>query len=313
MQGRIIILFGNSNLQLVQKVCSYLDVTPGQAIVKRFSDGEVRVEIQENLRGMDVYVIQSTCPPVNENLVELLVMIDAIKRASARRINAVIPYYGYGRQDEKDKPRVSIAAKVAADLLTVAGANRIITVNLHADQIQGFFNIPVDHLLGTEVLVEDLRNRLKGNEVVVAPDAGGVERARRFAKLLNVELAIVDHRGTEDGGRGSIVGKVEGRSVIILDDMVDTGRTLVRAANGAHAAGAASIDACCVHAILSGNSIENLEASPLRTLTVTDTIPLSEQMQSCRKIRSVSIAPLLAEAIRRVHYEESISSIFARP
>jgi ribose-phosphate pyrophosphokinase len=212
MQGRIIILFGNSNLQLVQKVCSYLDVTPGQAIVKRFSDGEVRVEIQENLRGMDVYVIQSTCPPVNENLVELLVMIDAIKRASARRINAVIPYYGYGRQDEKDKPRVSIAAKVAADLLTVAGANRIITVNLHADQIQGFFNIPVDHLLGTEVLVEDLRNRLKGNEVVVAPDAGGVERARRFAKLLNVELAIVDHRGTEDGGRGSIVGKVEGRS-----------------------------------------------------------------------------------------------------
>jgi ribose-phosphate pyrophosphokinase len=289
-----------------------LGVSPAQALVKRFSDGEVRVEIQENLRGMDVYVIQSTCPPVNENLVELLVIIDAVKRASARRINAVIPYYGYGRQDEKDKPRVPIAAKVVADLLTVAGANRIMSVNLHADQIQGFFNIPVDHLLGTDVFVEDLTGRLKGDEVVVAPDAGGVERARRFAKLLNVELAIVDHRGEEDGGRGSIVGKVDRRSVMILDDMVDTGRTLMRASKGAHAAGAAAVDAFCVHALLSGNSVENLEASALRSLTVTDTIPLSELARASSKIRTVSVAPLLAEAVRQVHYEESISSLFAR-
>ncbi len=312
MQGRITILCGNSSLQLIEKVSSHLRVTPGQALVKRFSDGEVRVEIQENLRGMDVYVIQSTCPPVNENLVELLVMIDAVKRASARRINAVIPYYGYGRQDQKDKPRVSIAAKVVADLLTVAGANRIISVNLHADQIQGFFNIPVDHLLGTEVLVEDLRRKLKGDEVVVAPDAGGVERARGFAKLLNVELAIVDHRGAEDGGRGSIVGKVDGRSVIILDDMVDTGRTLIRALNGAEAAGAASIDAYCVHALLSGDSVEKLEASALRSLTVTDTIPPSERAQTSPKIRVVSVAPLIAEAIRQVYYEESVSSLFRK-
>jgi ribose-phosphate pyrophosphokinase len=312
MQNRIIIIFGNSNAPLAQKVCSTLDVAVCQSVVGRFSDGEVRVEIAENVRGMDVYVLQSTCPPVNENLVECLVMIDALKRASARRINAVIPYYGYGRQDQKDKPRVSVVSKMVADLLTIAGADRIITIELHADQIQGFFNIPVDNLLGTEVLLNDLRENLRGDEIVVAPDAGGVQRARRFAKRLNVDLAIMDHRNAQDEPYSRIVGNVKGRRVIILDDMVDTGRTLARTAIGAEAAGAYCTDAFCVHSVLSGAAVRMLDSSPLRSLTVTDTVPLSPEAEQSSKIRTVSIAGMLAEAIRRVHYEESISSLFKR-
>jgi len=306
----LIIIAGNSNPMLSQGVCSYLGLPLGQALVGRFSDGEVRVEINQNVRGFDVYVIQSLCPPVNENLIELLVIIDALKRASARRINAVIPYYGYGRQDQKDKPRVSIAAKVVADLLTVSGLDRLITIDFHATQIQGFFDLPVDHLYGTEVLLEDARKCLRGEDTVVAPDAGGVERARVFAKRLNVNLAIMDHRGTEGSPSSSIVGDVTGRPVMILDDMVDTGQTLIRAAEAAQAAGACSIDAYCVHAVLSGNALGKIELSPLRSLTVTDTIPPPAQAGQATKLRTVSIAPLLAEVIKRVHNEDSVSSLF---
>lgn len=306
----LIIVSGNSTPVLSQSVCSYLGLPLAQALVGRFSDGEVRVEISQNVRGLDAYVIQSLCPPVNENLIEVLVIIDALKRASARRINAVIPYYGYGRQDQKDKPRVSITAKVVADLLTVAGLDRLITIDLHANQIQGYFNVPVDHLYGIEVLLEHARNSLRGTETVVAPDAGGVERARIFAKKLNVDLAIMDHRGTECSISSGIVGDVTGRPVMILDDMVDTGQTLIRAAEAAQAAGASSIDAYCVHAVLSGNAIAKINRSPLRSLTVTDTIPHCEEVARSDKLRVVSIAPLLAEVIKRVHNEDSVSALF---
>lgn len=306
----LIIISGNSNPTLSQSVCSFLGLTLGQALVGRFSDGEVRVEINQNVRGLDVYAIQSLCPPVNENLIELLVLIDALKRASARRINVVIPYYGYGRQDQKDKPRVSISAKVVADLLTVAGLNRLVTIDLHANQIQGFFNVPVDHLYGTEVLLEDAKKNLSGDDAVVAPDAGGVERARVFAERLHVDLAIMDHRGTEGSPSSCIVGDVEDRPVMILDDMVDTGQTLVRTAEAAQAAGASSIDAYCVHAVLSGGALQRIERSPIRSLTVTDTIPHSAEAAHTKKLRTVTIAPLLAEVIKRIHNEDSVSSLF---
>jgi len=306
------IITGTSNPALAEKVCSHLGLALGQVLVGRFSDGEVRVEIGQNVRGFDVYVIQSLCPPVNENLIELLVMVDALKRASARQINAVIPYYGYGRQDQKDKPRVPIAAKVVADLLTAAGLDRLITMDLHADQIQGFFKIPVDHLYGTGVLVEQARKRLRGGDIVVAPDAGGVERARVFASKLNVDLAMMDHRdtATSPSSHIHIVGDVMGRPVIILDDMVDTGKTLIRTSEAARAAGASTIDGYCVHAVLSGGALSRLESSPLRSLTVTDTIPHSREAARSQKLRIVSVAPLLGEAIRRVHNEDSVSSLF---
>jgi len=312
MRGRIVLIAGNSNRPLALQVCSHLGIESCEALVGRFSDGEVRVEIGENVRGKDAYVLQSTCPPVNENLMELLVVMDALKRASARRVNCVVPYYGYGRQDQKDKPRVALTAKMVADLLVVAGASRVITVDLHADQIQGFFNIPVDHLYGTEVLLSDLKVRLQGNEVIVAPDAGGVERARTFAERLGAYLAILDYRRAEAGPYAQIVGDVRGRRVVILDDMVDTGQTLIRAAEGAVAAGAASVEACAVHALLSGDAVERIESSSLESLTVTDTVPRDEKAARCEKIRTVSVASMLAEVIRRVHYEESVSSLFTR-
>lgn len=275
----------------------------------RFSDGEVRVEIFENVRGMNAFALQSTTPPVNENLMELLILIDALKRASARSINAVIPYYGYGRQDLKEKPRVPISARMVADLVTVAGASRLMSIDLHADQIQGFFNIPVDHLSGGEIFLADLKKELRGDEVILAPDAAGVARARAFAGRLNVGLAIMDFRGAEYLSSAQIVGKVEGRRVIVVDDLVDTGRTLKRAAESAVALGAAVVDACCVHPILSGSAVHAIESSPLRTLMVSDTVSLPEPACRCSKIRVVSVAPLLAEAIRRVDSEESVSSL----
>jgi len=280
--------------------------------VGRFSDGEVRVDIPENVRGKDVFILQSTCPPVNENLVELLVMMDALKRASAARINAVIPYYGYGRQDEKDKPRVSITAKLIANLLMEAGADRIIAVDLHSDQIEGFFSIPVDHIHGTQVLADDLRKRLGGGEIILAPDSGGVGRARRFAELLGAGLAMVDQRTEENEPFARIVGQVGGKRVIIVDDMVDTGRILLRAVYGAVAAGAASVEACCVHAVLSGDAVDKLEASPMDLFTVTDTIPLTTRSERSGKLRTVSMAPVLAEAVRRVHDGVSVSAMFVR-
>ncbi|MEN6441282.1 MAG: ribose-phosphate pyrophosphokinase [Syntrophobacter sp.] len=310
MWSRLTLFTGNSNPQLSERVCSQLGIRTGKALVTRFSDGEIRVEILENVRGKDTYVLQSTCPPVNENIMELLVLIDALKRASARRINVVIPYYGYGRQDQKDKPRVALAAKMVADLLSVAGADRIITIDLHADQIQGFFNIPVDHLFGTAVFINELKQECRGDEIIIAPDSGGVERARLFASRLHLDLALLDYR-EENGSFPKIVGKVVGRRAIVLDDMVDTGATLVRAAEATKAAGAAIVDACCIHPLLSGDALRNIIASPIRTLMVTDTIPLTEQAENCGKIKSVSIAPILAEVIKRVHFEEPISSIFA--
>jgi ribose-phosphate pyrophosphokinase len=312
MEDQLLIFSGNSNPQFVRAVCDYCRVVPGQMLIGRFSDGEVRVEIEDSVRGMDVFVLQSTCPPVNENLMELLVMIDALKRASARRISAVTPYYGYGRQDEKEKPRVPITAKMVADLLKVAGADRVLAVDLHADQIEGFFEIPVDHIPGTEILLEDVKRTLQGDEVVVAPDAAGVERAREFARRLRVDLAIVDHRGTADLAYSGLVGEVKGRRVIILDDMVDTGRTLVRACVGATAAGAAIIDAYCVHGIFSGIAVERLESSPVRSVTVTDTVPLAPKASRSEKIRTVSVAPMLARVIQCVHKEESVSALFSR-
>jgi len=311
MKDRLLIFSGNSNPQLAHAVCNHCGVAPGKMSVGRFSDGEVRVEIEDSVRGMDVFVLQSTSPPVNESLMELLVMIDALKRASARRINAVTPYYGYGRQDEKDKPRVPITAKMVADLITVAGANRFLAIDFHADQIEGFFEIPVDHIPGTEILLEDVKKALRGDEIVVAPDAAGVGRAREFARRLGVDLAIMDHRGTGDLPYSRIVGDVKGRRVIILDDMVDSGNTLVRACVGATAAGAAIVDAYCVHGVFSGIAVERLESSVLRSVTVTDTVPLSEKTRRLEKIRTVSIAPMLAQAIQRVHNEESVSALFA--
>jgi ribose-phosphate pyrophosphokinase len=310
MRSGLVFFFGNSNPLLAQRVCSCLDLAPGKALVGRFSDGEVRVELGQGVRGLDVYVFQSTCPPVNDNLIELMVLMDAIKRASARRVNLVIPYYGYGRQDQKDKPRVSLTSRMVADMLSVAGASRVIAIDLHSAQIQGFFDIPVDNLSGTEILLKDLRKSLRGDEIVVAPDAGGVQRARTFASKLKVDLAIMDYRGRSSSTFSCIVGDVRNRRVIILDDMVDTGDTIVRAAEGVKAAGADLVDAYCVHAILSQNAIEMIESSPLGTLTVTDTIPLHERAIQSSKIRTVSIAEMLAEAIRRVHMGESLNSLF---
>ena len=309
MWSRLTLFAGNSNPALADKVCSRLGIGPGKALITRFSDGEVRVELGENVRGKDTYVLQSTCPPVNENLMELLVIIDALKRASARRINAIIPYYGYGRQDQKEKPRVPLSARVVADLLSVAGADRVITIDLHADQIQGFFDIPVDHLFGTIVLSDALKEKIRGDEIVVAPDSGGAERARSFASRLKLDLALMDYR-EENGVYPRIVGNVKSKKVIILDDLIDTARTVLRTTNAAKAAGAGTVEVCAVHPVLSGASVERIESSPISKLMVTDTIPLSESARACNKIRTVSIAPMLAEVIKRVHFEESISSIF---
>jgi ribose-phosphate pyrophosphokinase len=309
MWSRLTLFAGNSNAALADKVCSRLGIGPGKALITRFSDGEVRVELGENVRGKDTYVLQSTCPPVNENLMELLVIIDALKRASARRINAIIPYYGYGRQDQKEKPRVPLSARVVADLLSVAGADRVITIDLHADQIQGYFDIPVDHLFGTIVLSDALKEEIRGDEIVIAPDSGGAERARSFASRLKLDLALMDYRG-ENGAYPGIVGNVQGKKVIIFDDLIDTARIVLRTTNAAKAAGAATVEVCVVHPVLSGTSVERIESSPISKLMVTDTIPLSESARVCKKIRTVSIAPMLAKVIKRVHFEESISSIF---
>ena len=309
MWSRFTLFAGNSNSALAEKICSQLRISPGKALIGRFSDGEIRVEIGENVRGVDVYVLQSTCPPVNENLMELLVVLDALKRASAGRINVIIPYYGYGRQDQKDKPRVPIAAKVVADLLTVAGADRVITIDLHADQIEGFFDIPVEHLLGTTVMIDAIRTELKGGEIVVAPDSGGTERSRFFAQRLGLDLALMDYR-EENGTYPKIVGSVKGRKVIILDDLIDSGQTILRTASAACAAGAGYVEVCAVHPVLSGTSVEKIAESAIARLLVTDTIPLSEKARACSKIEVVSIAPMLADVIKRVYFEESISSIF---
>jgi ribose-phosphate pyrophosphokinase len=305
------IFTGNSNIELVRKICGQLSTRMGKSSVKSFSDGEINVEIDESVRGMDVFVIQSVSYPVNDNLMELLILIDALKRASAERITAVLPYFGYARQDRKVLPRAPISAKLVADLITAAGASRVLTVDLHAGQIQGFFNIPVDHLFAAPVLLEYLKN-LEDHIVIVSPDAGGVERARAYAKRLNTTLAIIDKR--RDAPNVSqvmnIIGDVSGMTAVLVDDMVDTGGTLVRAAYALVEKGAKAVYACCTHPVLSGQAIKVIAESPLKEMIVTDTIPLREEAKACPKVKVLSVSNLLAEAIRRIFEDESVSYLF---
>ena len=312
MKDEIKIFAGSSNRPLAGAICQAVGVPLGQAEIGRFSDGECQVEITENVRGSDVFVVQSTCTPTNDHIMELLLMLDAFKRASARRITAVVPYYGYARQDRKVSPRVPISAKLVADLITTAGATRVLTVDLHAGQIQGFFNVPVDNVYATPVLLQYLRERLGRREVtVISPDAGGVERARAFAKRLDASLAIIDKRRSRPNevAEMQIIGDVDGRAAVIVDDMVDTAGTLSAAAAAVRAAGAPIVLACATHPVLSGPAMARLTASSIDELVVTDTIPLRGDNPSS-KIRVLSVAPLLGEAIRRTHEEASISSLF---
>jgi ribose-phosphate pyrophosphokinase len=303
---------GTSNPELTKAVCDYLKVTPGKMLSKTFSDGETQVEIHENIRGMDVFVLQSTCPPVNDNLMQLLIIMDALKRASAKRITAVIPYYGYGRQDRKVKPRVPITAKLVADLITVAGADRVVSMDLHAGQIQGYFDIPVDNIFAAPLLLKYIRSHFEDNLVIVSPDAGGTERARAFAKRLEASLAIIDKR--RDAPNVSevmnIIGEVEGMTAIVLDDMVDTAGTLTEAARALRKRKAASIYACCTHPVLSGPAIERILDSPIDHLVVTNTIPLSEKGKKCHKITVLSVDQLLGETIKRIYNSDSVSTLF---
>ncbi len=305
------IFTGNSNIDLVEEIVRDLGTTMGKSQVKNFSDGEINVEIEESVRGMDVFVIQSICHPVNNNLMELLILIDALKRASAERITAVLPYYGYARQDRKVSPRAPISAKLIADLITAAGASRILTVDLHAGQIQGFFNIPVDHLFAAPVLLENLK-KLKNDLVIVSPDAGGVERARAYAKRLNSSLAIIDKRreGPNVSQVMNIIGDVEGMIAILVDDLVDTAGTLARAAYALMEKGATAVYACCTHPVLSGKAVEIINNSPIVELMVTNTIPLREEAKTCPKIKVLSVSSLLADAIRRIYEDESVSCLF---
>lgn len=307
------IFAGNSNPPLAQEISQYLKIPLGRAVVETFSDGESKVEIKENVRGADVFVIQSISAPGNNNLMELLLMLDAFKRASAKRITAVMPYYGYARQDRKVVPRVPISAKLVADLITTAGASRMLTMDLHSGQIQGFFNIPVDNLYATPVLLQYLKKRLNHNEVtIVSPDAGGVERARAIAARLDASLAIIDKRrvGPNVVAEMNIIGEVKDQIAILLDDMIDTAGTLALAADALKKEGAKRILGCCTHAVLSGPAIQRIDESPMEELIVTNTIPLGTEAQHCGKIKVLSVAHLIGEAIRRTHEEESISSLF---
>jgi len=313
VKDEIKIFTGSANRPLAEAIGRYVDVPLGQAEIGRFSDGEVQVEITENVRGGDVFVIQSTCTPGNDHLMELLLMLDAFKRASARRITAVVPYYGYARQDRKVAPRVPISAKLVADLITTAGASRVLTVDLHAGQIQGFFDVPVDNVYATPVLLEYLRGRIGRRDVtVISPDAGGVERARAFAKRLDANLAIIDKRRARPNevAEMQIIGEVDGRVAVIVDDMVDTAGTLAAAAEAVRGAGAPLVLACATHPVLSGNAIPRLAQSSIDELIVTDTIPLRPEATKLAKLHVLSVAPLLGEAIRRTHEEASISSLF---
>ena len=310
---RIRIFSGNSNPKLAKDICANLSVHLGNADVTTFSDGETRVEIDENVRGTDVFIIQSTCPPVNTHIMELLIMIDAMKRASADRITAVIPYYGYARQDRKVAPRAPITAKLVADLITTAGARRVLSMDLHAGQIQGFFNIPVDNLFATPILLEYMKKKYQGDgTVIVSPDTGGVERARAFGKRLGANLAIIDKRreGPNESQVMNIIGNVKDRRVIILDDLIDTAGTIVQAAEALKSEGAREISACCTHPVLSGPAIERIQGSVLKELIVTDTIPLHEKAKTCNKIKVLSVAGILSEAVRRIYYNDSVSSLF---
>ena len=313
MATNLMVFTGNANPELASAIARHIGVPLGHASISKFSDGEVSVELNENVRGKDVFIIQPTCAPTNDSIMELLLTADALHRASANRITAVVPYYGYARQDRRVRSaRVAISAKVVADMISAVGVNRVLTVDLHAEQIQGFFSIPVDNVYGSPVLTEDIERQRYENLTVVSPDVGGVVRARAVAKQLNVDLAIIDKRRptANDAQVMNIIGDVEGRSCLIVDDMVDTAGTLCKAAEALKDHGAQRVMAYATHPILSGPAIENIEGSALDSLVVTDTIPLSDAAKSCGRIRQLSMAKLLAESIRRVSNEESISAMF---
>jgi ribose-phosphate pyrophosphokinase len=307
------IFTGTAHKELAQEVAECLGIRLGEATVSRFSDGEIQVRLKENVRGSDVFVIQPTCTPVNDNIMELLLIVDALKRASAGRITAVIPYYGYARQDRKVQPRVPISAKMVADLVTAAGTSRVLTVDLHAGQIQGFFNIPVDNLYAAPVLLEFIRKKYDlNNLVIVSPDAGGVERARAFAKRLKSSIAIIDKRRerANECEVMNVIGDVEGMEALILDDMADTAGTMTQAAAALKEKGARKVCAACTHAVLSGEAIDRINGSAIEEMIVTNTIPFDSKKEKCRKLTVLSIASLLGEAIRRINEESSISSLF---
>ena len=307
------ILTGNSNPSFAEAMARYLNVRVAAMTVKRFADGEVSVEIEENIRGRDVFVVQSTCTPVNENLMELLIIMDAVKRASSGRLTVVLPYFGYARQDRKVAPRTPISSKLVADLMETAGASRVLTMDLHAGQIQGFFNIPVDHLYFTSAVLPYLREFVnQKSSVIVSPDAGGVERARHYAKYFECGLAVIDKRRDAPNvvGEMRIIGDVAGKNAVLLDDLVDTAGTLTKAAGALKDNGAKQVFACCTHPVLSGPAVDRISKSVIDQLVISDSIPLSKEAEACKKIRVVSAAPKLGEAVRRIHNSESVSSLF---
>jgi ribose-phosphate pyrophosphokinase len=306
------IFSGNAHPELAQSLCQHLGQPLGDAKVERFADGEVYVEINQNVRGVNCFVVQPTCTPVNDNLMELLVMTDALKRSSANPIVAVIPYFGYARQDRKTRPRTPISARLAADLLTAAGVHRVLAMDLHAGQIQGFFNIPVDHIYGMPVMMEYLKTKFGSETVIVSPDAGGVERARAFSKRMDASLAIIDKRRPAPNVAElvNIIGEVKGRDAIIIDDMVDTAGTLCAAAKGLTDKGARAVYACISHGLLSGPAIERIHASTIKELIITDSIPPRPEVKASPKVRVLSVAPLLGEAVKRIHMGDSLSSLF---
>src|SRR4030088_1385822 len=306
------IFTGNANPALAGKICGALGCTLGAASVEPFSDGEIRLQILENVRGADVFVVQPTCTPVDRHLIELLLMMDALKRASAERITAVLPYYGYARQDRKDKPRMPISARLIANLIQTAGADRVLTLDLHAAQIQGFFDVPVDHLFAAPVMLEYFDSIGRRDMTMVSPDAGGVERARAFAKHMNAPLAIIDKRRTDVNVAEvmHIIGDVEGQHCLIVDDLIDTAGTLVKGAEALLKAGATSVIACATHAVLSGSAVQRIEASQISEVVVTNSIPLSEEAKRCSRIKTLSVAPLLARAIQSIHEDGSVSTLF---
>ncbi len=303
---------GNGNIRLAKAICAYLRVPLGQWRLNRFSDGEVYCQILENVRGADVFVIQPTSPPVNEHLMELLIAVDALKRSSASRITAVLPYYGYARQDRKDKPRVPISAKLVADLLQAAGVQRVLTIDLHAPAIQGFFDVPVDHLYAAPVLLEWIERQGLPDVTIVSPDAGGVERARFYAKRLGANLAIIDKRRIEANVAQTmnVIGDVEGKTCVVVDDLVDTAGTLIGSVTALHEKGARAVVGCFSHAVLSGPAIERIENSRIERVVVTDTVPLSPEKEQLKKLTVLSVADLLGEAIARIHSNSSVSSLF---
>jgi len=310
--GELKVFSGSAHPQLARDIADYLGISLGQARLRRFPDTEVGFQIDENIRGTDVFIVQPTSAPVDEHLVELMIMIDAFRRSSASRITAVIPYYGYARQDRKDKPRVPISAKLVANVLSAAGTNRVLTMDLHKAQIQGFFDIPVDHLFAAPVIIEYLARRSYPDLTIVSPDAGGAERARAYAKRLGAELAIIDKRRSDDGTAEvmNVIGDVNGRTCILQDDIVDTAGTMQKAAVALKQSGAARVLACAVHGVLSGPAIDRIDQSPLDELIVTNTIPLNGERARCQKIKVLSVARLLGQAIRSIHEETSVSSLF---